>query len=87
MTVQINAGQPDVYRALQSVSNELRQNLLQPNVQVNVQVSSHSPQQQQMQQQSRQQQPHLPTDDIFVARRIKGDEHVSDTDGSILMTI
>ncbi|EIC83882.1 flagellar hook-length control protein FliK [Serratia sp. M24T3] len=87
LTVQINAGQPDVYRALQSVSNELRQNLLQPNVQVNLQVSSHSPQQQQMQQQSRQQQPHLPTDDIFVARRIKGDEHVSDTDGSILMTI
>lgn len=47
MQVHINASQGEVYRALQQVSNELRQSLTEQNfVQVNVQVSSQSGQQQ-----------------------------------------
>lgn len=47
LQVQINAGQSDVYRALQQVSNELRQALTEQHfVDVDVQVSSQNPQQQ-----------------------------------------
>lgn len=47
MQVHINASQGEVYRALQQVSNDLRQSLTEQNfVQVNVQVSSQSGQQQ-----------------------------------------
>lgn len=53
MQVNINANHSDVYRALQHVSQELRQGLVEQNfVQVNVQVSSQSPGQQQGQQQN-----------------------------------
>lgn len=46
MQVHINASQGEVYRALQQVSNDLRQSLTEQNfVQVNVQVSSQSGQQ------------------------------------------
>ncbi|MFY9997332.1 MAG: flagellar hook-length control protein FliK [Leclercia sp.] len=48
LQVQINAGQSDVYRALQQVSNELRQALTEQHfVDVDVQVSSQNQQQQQ----------------------------------------
>lgn len=47
LQVHINASQGEVYRALQQVSNELRQSLTDQNfVQVNVQVSSQNSQQQ-----------------------------------------
>jgi flagellar hook-length control protein FliK len=47
MQVHISASQGEVYRALQQVSNDLRQSLTEQNfVQVNVQVSSQSGQQQ-----------------------------------------
>jgi flagellar hook-length control protein FliK len=47
MQVHINASQGEVYRALQQVSNDLRQSLTEQNfMQVNVQVSSQSGQQQ-----------------------------------------
>lgn len=47
MQVHINASQGEVYRALQQISNDLRQSLTEQNfVQVNVQVSSQSGQQQ-----------------------------------------
>lgn len=48
MQVHINASNGETYRALQQISNELRQSLTEQNfVQVNVQVSSHSGQSQQ----------------------------------------
>lgn len=50
--VHINASQGEVYRALNQVSNELRQSLTEQNfIQVNVQVSSQSGQQQKERQQ------------------------------------
>ncbi|MNC27037.1 Flagellar hook-length control protein FliK [compost metagenome] len=46
LQVQINAGQSDVYRALQQVSNDLRLALTEQHfADVDVQVSSHNPQQ------------------------------------------
>lgn len=85
LSVQINAGQQDVYRALQQTSNELRQNLLQHNVQVEVQVSSQ--QQPPMQQQHSQKKPHAQAENIVIARALDDENPTSDSDGSILLTI
>ena len=53
MQVHINANHGEVYRALQQVSHDLRQSLIEQNfVQVNVQVSSQHPGQQQEQRHS-----------------------------------
>lgn len=55
LQVQISAGQSDVYRALQQVSNELRQALTEQHfVDVEVQISSQTPQQQHSGQQREQ---------------------------------
>ncbi|MFS2220969.1 flagellar hook-length control protein FliK [Pantoea sp. B65] len=82
LQVQIQAAQPEVYRALQQASAELRASLSEHNnVQVNVQVSTHSGD-------SRQQQRHR---DEVHANISHNPEEVADderrTDRSILTTV
>lgn len=90
LQVNINAGQQDVYRALQQVSQELRQNLMQPNVQVDVQVSSQpsfnaSQQQQQQHQQEKHGSPL--SAEIIQAQSIQDEQSSRFNDDSILMTV
>lgn len=87
LQVQINAGQGDVYRALQQVSNDLRQALTEQHfVDVDVQVSSQSAQQQQRQDKQQEQQGETPT--AILANDTES-RHASErrSDDSILMTI
>ncbi|MGB7800208.1 flagellar hook-length control protein FliK [Buttiauxella sp.] len=84
--VQINAGQSDVYRALQQVSNELRQALTEQHfVEVDVRLSNREPQQQpgQRQQQSGRES------DLILANEQPDTAGVTRTrdDKSILMTV
>ena len=87
LQVQINAGQGDVYRALQQVSNDLRQALTEQHfVDVDVQVSSQSAQQQQRQDKQQEQQGETPA--AILANDTES-RHASErrSDDSILMTI
>lgn len=85
--VQINAGQGDVYRALQQMSNDLRQALTaQHFVEVDVRVLSHSAQQQQS---GRQQPQHGSADSVILANEQPESRRntPSRDDKSILMTV
>lgn len=85
LQVQINAGQNDVYRALQQVSNDLRQALTEQHfVDVDVQVSSQHPQQQPGRQPQQQRGTTAP-----VLANNASDTHATGPreDSSILMTI
>ncbi|MFC6211821.1 MULTISPECIES: flagellar hook-length control protein FliK [Rahnella] len=91
LQVQIQAGQPEVARALQQVSHELRQSLTaQNNLQVQVNISS---QQQSSQQQGQHpsQTPYQPANlaDIAPAARSRADDmsSVKPLDTSILTTV
>lgn len=82
LNIQINAAQTDVYRALQQVSNDLRQHLVEQNfLQVNVQVSSDSSQQGQ---QGRKQPAN---EEIQVAQEIEISKRSGRSDDSILTTV
>ncbi|AJZ91872.1 hypothetical protein VW41_05565 [Klebsiella michiganensis] len=82
--VTINASQGEVYRALQQVSNDLRQSLTEQNfVQVNVQVSSQNGQRDGGQQQaSREQQ-----QDVIAALDLEAQATERREDASVLMTV
>lgn len=82
LQVQIQAAQPEIYRALQQVSEQLRISLSeQNNVQVNVQVSTQSGD-------SRQQQRHQSQPDTPVAQNFEeGASHGPRTDGTILTMV
>ncbi|WP_158784535.1 flagellar hook-length control protein FliK [Pantoea sp. BAV 3049] len=82
LQVQIQAAQPEIYRALQQVSEQLRISLSeQNNVQVNVQVSSQSGD-------SRQQQRHPSQPDTPVAQNFEeGASQGPRTDGTILTMV
>lgn len=85
LQVQINAGQTDVYRALQQVSSDLRQALTEQHfIDVDVQVSSQHPQQQPGRQ---PQQQHGTTTPVLANNA--SDTHATGPreDTSILMTI
>ena len=82
--VTINASQGEVYRALQQVSNDLRQSLTEQNfVQVNVQVSSQNGQRDGQQQSAPQKQP----EDVMAAVSIETDASVRREDASVLLTV
>ncbi|AKP33095.1 flagellar hook-length control protein FliK [Yersinia aleksiciae] len=84
LQVHINAGQGDVFRALQQTSAELRQMLLGQNTQVvEVQISANSQQQQQQRQQQHQQQ----QEDILAAQHIETQGNKSADDGTLLITV
>ena len=84
LQVTINANQGEVYRALQQVSNDLRQSLTEQNfVQVNVQVSSQNGQRDGQQQSAPQAQPQ----DVMDAVSIEADVSESREDASILLTV
>lgn len=84
LNIQINAAQTDVYRALQQMSNELRQHLTEQNfVQVNVQVSSDGSHQGD---QGRRRDT-FEEDPILTAQDIALFSSVDDKDGSILTTV
>lgn len=87
MQVHINASHGDVYRALQQVSHDLRQTLVEQNfVQVNVQVSSQHPGQQQG---NRQQASADQNDTVFANAELPEDDTYSShqDDESVLLTV
>lgn len=87
MQVHINASHGDVYRALQQVSHDLRQTLVEQNfVQVNVQVSSQHPGQQQ---DNRQQAFADQNEVVFANAERAEDENYSShqDDESVLLTV
>lgn len=87
MQVHINASSGETYRALQQISNELRQSLTEQNfVQVNVQVSSQSGQSQQGQ---RGQQMNAPQDGPAAGAEIAAEEtrSAATKDDSVLLTV
>lgn len=82
--VTINASQGEVYRALQQVSNDLRQSLTEQNfVQVNVQVSSQNGQREGQQQSAPQKQ----QQDVMAAVSIEADASARREDASVLLTV
>ena len=82
--VTINASQGEVYRALQQVSNDLRQSLTEQNfVQVNVQVSSQNGQRDGQHQSAPQKQPQ----DVMAAVNIEADASARREDASVLLTV
>ncbi|WP_370974228.1 flagellar hook-length control protein FliK [Enterobacter wuhouensis] len=87
MQVHISASNGETYRALQQISNELRQSLTEQNfVQVNVQVSSQSGQSQQGR---GQQQMNAPQDNPAAGAEIAADQTRSafNQDDSVLLTV
>lgn len=82
--VTINANQGEVYRALQQVSNDLRQSLTEQNfVQVNVQVSSQNGQRDGQQQSAPQKQP----EKVMAAVSLETDASMRREDASVLLTV
>lgn len=82
--VTINASQGEVYRALQQVSNDLRQSLTEQNfVQVNVQVSSQNGQRDGQQHSAPQKQ----QQDVMAAVSIEADANAHREDASVLLTV
>ncbi|WP_312742572.1 flagellar hook-length control protein FliK [Cedecea neteri] len=82
--VSINASQGEVYRALQQVSNDLRQSLTEQNfVQVNVQVSSQGGQRDGQQQPASQKQPQ----DVMAAMDFEAEATQRREDASVLLTV
>ncbi len=87
MQVHINASNGETYRALQQISNELRQSLTEQNfVQVNVQISSHSGQSQQGRGQQHMQ---TPQDGPVAGAEIAAEETQAavNQDDSVLLTV
>ncbi|WP_395489403.1 flagellar hook-length control protein FliK [Cedecea davisae] len=84
MQVTINASQGEVYRALQQVSNDLRQSLTEQNfMQVNVQVSSQGGQREGQQRPSQ----HELAQDVQAAAAIEADAGARREDDSVLLTV
>ncbi|MBU4684464.1 flagellar hook-length control protein FliK [Cedecea davisae] len=84
MQVTINASQGEVYRALQQVSNDLRQSLTEQNfMQVNVQVSSQGGQREGQQRPAQQEL----TQDVQAAAAIEADASARREDDSVLLTV
>lgn len=82
--VSINASQGEVYRALQQVSNDLRQSLTEQNfVQVNVQVSSQGGQRDGQQQPASQK----PPQDVMAAMDFEAEATERREDASVLLTV
>lgn len=82
--VSINASQGEVYRALQQVSNDLRQSLTEQNfVQVNVQVSSQGGQRDGQQQPAAQR----PPQDVMAAMDFEAEATERREDASVLLTV
>ena len=87
MQVHISASNGETYRALQQISNELRQSLTEQNlVQVNVQVSSQSGQSQQGR---GQQQTDVPQDNPVAAAEVatEASRTTVNKDDSVLLTV
>lgn len=86
MQVHINASQGEVYRALQQVSNDLRQSLTEQNfVQVNVQISSQSGQQHD----GKEQAFYEAQQSVLAGAEIDSEAHQADRreDESVLLTV
>lgn len=84
MQVTINASQGEVYRALQQVSNDLRQSLTEQNfMQVNVQVSAQGGQREGHQRPAQ----HELTQDVQAAAAIETQASARREDDSVLLTV
>ena len=84
MQVTINASQGEIYRALQQVSNDLRQSLTEQSfVQVDVQVSSQGGHRDGQQQPAQQEQ----SQDVMAAANIETDARARREDASVLLTV
>ncbi|GKX62962.1 hypothetical protein SOASR032_15310 [Pragia fontium] len=83
LQVQINANQNDIYKALQQISHELRQTLVEQNfTQVSVQITSNGQQQQQGQHRQANGQPQEPE----IAKQSEAEESAKPKDDTILTT-